>query len=234
MTTHPTAHCNSLNHDSVAIRESILNGNIFVARQLLDNHFPTVLNATKYTSQTPLPPRAFIPAEDAQFTALNPTTYSMGAERAQEPAYSCPVSLDHRHLSLNLRIQEFVEGLRTVPLTRTRLAASFYHGFVSSTTFGANPASYSPSTRALSPPPPPNIPKLLNEGQELWCLVSDLPSDSDRVLYMDELQNVGALIAYQVPETSPVAKYMSMQRREAVAEQINCAILCELPFPFSM
>lgn len=57
-------------------------------------------------------------------------------------------------------------------------------------------------------------------------MMSDLPSPSDKVLYMQELHNVGALIAYQVPETSPVAKYMSMERREAVAEQINSAILC--------
>ncbi|KAG8856068.1 hypothetical protein FRB96_006635 [Tulasnella sp. 330] len=106
---------------------------------------------------------------------------------------------------------------------------------MSSSTFGVNPAFYSLFKHSLSPPPPHDTLKLLSEGQELWCLMSDLPSASDKVLYMEELQNVGALIAYQVPETSPVSKYMSMQRREAVAEQINCAILHrtnQTPLPY--
>jgi len=57
------------------------------------------------------------------------------------------------------------------------------------------------------------------------------PSDQD--FYMEEIQNVGALMAYQVPEKSPVAKYLSMFRREAVADQINSAILCTLNFLIS-
>jgi hypothetical protein len=41
------------------------------------------------------------------------------------------------------------------------------------------------------------------------------------------LDQVGGLLAYKVPEKSPMARYLSQGRREAVADQINAAVLCK-------
>jgi hypothetical protein len=41
----------------------------------------------------------------------------------------------------------------------------------------------------------------------------------------DDAQDVVALIAYQQPNTSPVAHFLSVKHREEVAEALNSAIL---------
>jgi hypothetical protein len=54
-----------------------------------------------------------------------------------------------------------------------------------------------------------------------------LSNPTEREAYNKELENVTGLLAYPDPERSPVAKYLSHERREAVANQINTAILCK-------
>jgi hypothetical protein len=49
--------------------------------------------------------------------------------------------------------------------------------------------------------------------------------------YMDTLQDVIALIAYQNPETSPVGNLMTQQHREEVAKLVNSTILVSLGMP---
>ncbi|KAG8998271.1 hypothetical protein FRB94_006969 [Tulasnella sp. JGI-2019a] len=217
-----------------AIRESILDGNIFAARKILSDHFPTVLNTRPMLSTLPPSTSPLAPSDGSQSTSDTSNTKQEIVDEVQDLAHSCSVSLDPRHLSLNLQIQEFIEGLRTVPLTRTRPDSSS-HSFSPISKLLTHSVPQSLSRRAFSPPPPPDTQKLLSQAQELWCLMSELPSPGDKVLYMEELQNVGALMAYEVPETSPVSKYMSMQRREAVAEQINSAVLYRMnqaPLPY--
>lgn len=46
-------------------------------------------------------------------------------------------------------------------------------------------------------------------------------------MYLKELENVTALLAYTDLERSPVRKYLDQTRRAALAEQINSAIMCE-------
>jgi len=71
---------------------------------------------------------------------------------------------------------------------------------------------------------------ILMKAQKLHALTNMLPDPSDRATYLKELNNVGGLLAYQVPEKSSISKYLTMERREAVADQINRAILSEPVF----
>lgn len=53
----------------------------------------------------------------------------------------------------------------------------------------------------------------------------------DRAKYIKELSNVVGILAYKIPEESSVSRYLSQERRAAVAEQINSAILCKYNSP---
>jgi hypothetical protein len=69
--------------------------------------------------------------------------------------------------------------------------------------------------------------ELILRAQKLYALVELLRKPEDRATYLKELENVGGLLAYKVPEMSPMSKYLDQARRESVADQINRAILCE-------
>lgn len=71
----------------------------------------------------------------------------------------------------------------------------------------------------------PHVIKMIQHGQKLYALLEQIQNSAEKELYAQELVNVGALLAYPHPESSPLARYLSMERREAVAEQINKAIL---------
>lgn len=73
----------------------------------------------------------------------------------------------------------------------------------------------------------PHVLQLIQQGQKLYALLDQIVNMAEKELYAQELVNVGALLAYPEPENSPLARYLSMERREAVAEQINRAILGE-------
>lgn len=127
--------------------------------------------------------------------------------------------LDPTLLSLNLRIHAFIEACRTIPLP------------------------YAPSHRTtpIAPPEPrtnlsrdPDLmaderyqTELILRAQKLYALVELLRKPEDRATYLKELENVGGLLAYKVPEMSPMSKYLDQARRERVADQINRAILRE-------
>lgn len=150
---------------------------------------------------------------------MEPLSKSIHNFRSREPppdvrVNQSSVSLEPQHLSLNLSIQEFIESLRTIPLSRTRP--------LSPTELGAKLSDLS-----NSPKPSADPAEMLRRAQNLSVLVSELSVPDDQAIYMSELQSVSALMAYHVPEASPVAKYMSMEKREALAEQINRAILCK-------
>ena len=67
--------------------------------------------------------------------------------------------------------------------------------------------------------------ELIQKSRKLHELVKGLPKPKDREMYKKELTNVASLLAYACPEKSAVAKYLSWERRVAVSEQINRAIL---------
>ncbi|KAJ7046902.1 lish motif-containing protein [Mycena alexandri] len=114
-------------------------------------------------------------------------------------------TLNPAHLNLNLRILAFTEAFRALPLDRVM----------------------HPTEESFVPPADddPNTTELLSKAQKLHVLASMLPNPNERTAYTKELRNVACLLAYPDPENSPVAKYLSQERREAVANQINTAIL---------
>uniref|UniRef100_A0A0W0FLH5 CRA domain-containing protein n=1 Tax=Moniliophthora roreri TaxID=221103 RepID=A0A0W0FLH5_MONRR len=131
------------------------------------------------------------------------------------PAYVAPTSVDPLHLLLNLRVQAFIESCRTVPLD-----------------YPPNPESNSLQSRSEEDPDISidQQTALLKSAQKLSALAKTL-SDKDQPRYSVELKNVIGLIAYRKPETSPLKNYMTQERREALADQINSAILFRSELP---
>ncbi|KAF9469151.1 CTLH/CRA C-terminal to lish motif domain-containing protein, partial [Collybia nuda] len=133
--------------------------------------------------------------------------------------YIASTSVDPAHLTLNLRILSFIEACRTVPLDY----------------LPASDISKSPQPTTATPEVPTEPLEaqmvLLSKAQKLHALATALPNAADRAIYLKELNNVGGLLAYKVPETSSIAKYLSQERREAVADQINSAILDRSALP---
>lgn len=193
------------------IREHILEGRIDAARKLLEAEFPRVLEIPPGARPQPSP----VLYLQSLHSPHHPSSSSASTSRNTPPAPSQPraesaFSLDPRHLSINLFIQEFIESVRTVPLSKSRPAE------LGST----SPRALSMSDQA----------KLITRAQQLHLLASQLPSKGEQSAYQEELTNVCALMAYHLPETSPVGRYLSLARREAIAEQINCAILCQFRY----
>ncbi|KAJ6496969.1 lish motif-containing protein [Mycena vitilis] len=122
-------------------------------------------------------------------------------------------TLNPAHLNLNLRILAFTEAFRALPLDRV------LHPIPE--------ASSSPQEDESEP----QTTELLAKAHKLYVLASMLPNLAERTAYNKELRNVASLLAYPDAESSPVAKYLSQERREAVANQINTAILYRTGLP---
>jgi len=177
------------------IRIHLLSGRVDEATGLLNEHFPVVLSETEL--DTPQP-------------------------RKSAPALA-PTSVDPTHLSLNLRILAFTEASRTVPLEY--IPHLDQADDPSSSTL---PTKFTPSPKSPiydQDDPEAKQTELLCLAQKLYSSASQLQNANARAAYLKELGNVGGLLAYKHPENSPMAKYLSQERREAVADQIDTAIL---------
>jgi CTLH/CRA C-terminal to LisH motif domain len=171
------------------------------ATGLLNEHFPVVLSETELDIPQPSAPRKSAPG--LALTSVDPT-----------------------HLSLNLRILAFTEASRTVPLEYIpHLDEADDH---SSSTLPAKSAPSPKSPIYDQDDPEGKQTELLCLAQKLYLSANQLQNANARAAYLKELGNVGGLLAYKHPENSPLAKYLSQERREAVADQIDTAILCML------
>lgn len=130
------------------------------------------------------------------------------------------------HLLLNLRIQNFIEESRTTPLPWS--SDLLLHSIPPTQT--SSPAK---KHVGLDRPCSGSLAEseerkngLLNLMVELYTLARALPTQQDRTTYREELEDVGGLLAYPIPERSKdMHKHLGMSRREEVADQINEAIL---------
>ncbi|KAH9483919.1 Lysosomal amino acid transporter 1 [Psilocybe cubensis] len=179
-----------------AIRTEILRGRVDEAIALLDKHFPAVLRLNEPVSTSPTNNEPRLPASNIEYVSSTST----------EPA----------HLLLNLRILAFSEACRTIPLEYPPTSESESMDTDPPIHTGISEDSEEYHEQQLA---------LLARAQKLWAFSNTLPNPADRVTYTKELENVGGLLAYKVPEKSSMAKYLTMERREAVADQINRAIL---------
>lgn len=146
-------------------------------------------------------------------------------------------TVDPLHLNLNLRILAFTEACRTVPLPYPPPSAiSSLSGSPSLSDVdtdieeGDEPAptaSLIPDETTDPVAHQQHLSTLIVRIQKLYVLANALPKESDRRTYAEELDQVGGLLAYKVPEGSPMTRYLSQERREAVADQINAAVLCK-------
>ncbi|KAI0636966.1 hypothetical protein C8Q77DRAFT_1095367 [Trametes polyzona] len=182
------------------IRNHIMTGRIDEATELIKQHFPAVFTET---------------TED---TIIPPSTRRFG--------FRPPTSVDPTHLALNLRMQAFVEAARTIPLLYTPVGSDtpLPHPPLLSGARLASPGGGEDADMLENDAEQANA-QLLHRAQSLYAEVARLPRPTDRAMYLDELGRVGGILAYSVPERSPLSDYMTLSRREAVADQIDRAIL---------
>jgi len=178
------------------IRSQILSGRVDDAIALLRKHFPSVLR------------------ENDSGSASTSGTAEPRPSSSNNIEYVSSTSTEPAHLILNLRILAFSEACRTVPLEYPPSKHSALTNSISTTT----PADVEDNSDSQQM-------ALLATAQKLYALSNTLPNPVDRATYLKELENVGGLLAYKVPEKSSMAKYLTLERREAVADQINRAIL---------
>ncbi|KAF8583208.1 hypothetical protein K439DRAFT_1390772 [Ramaria rubella] len=138
------------------------------------------------------------------------------------------------HLFLNLRIQNFIEQSRTMslPWPSDLLLQSSPSTQNSSPVHKLACLDNSCLSWSDSKEDEERKSRLLNLMNELYMLVFALPISKDRDIYQSELLTVGGLLAYPVPEKSKeMRSYLDSSRREAVADQINEAILFRTNVP---
>lgn len=137
--------------------------------------------------------------------------------------YVASPSIAPAHLLINLRIAAFIEACRTVPLDYPPRRSEH----------DADPSLSKKGTIEPNEDHDSNADSLeqqtalLKSAQKLYALATMLPQKSDQDIYTKELGNISGLLAYKVPEESSMAKYLSQERREAVADQVNRAIICK-------
>lgn len=187
------------------MRGLILAGKIDQAIRKMDKHFPSVLGASKERS---------VPASKMS-TASN-----------------IPISVASTHLALNLRIQSFLELSRTLPLphpSETHLTSTerILSPSMASKT-GQQAASSTDKTAQKK-----KQAALLAAAQSLLIETNRLEPKT-RALYLKELTEVSVVMAYPHPEFSPAKAYLGMERRQALAEQVDAAILCRYRSPCVM
>ncbi|KAI5119179.1 hypothetical protein M0805_000633 [Coniferiporia weirii] len=188
------------------IKFHILSGRVDEATQLLNTHFPSVLQ--EHDEDAPPSSRVLGPDAFSPFARVH---------------YTSQLSTKPIHIALNLRILAFIEAARTIPLP---YASDPQRGSNAASSVGSS-AGAERSSDAYSA----QQTELLHRAQRLYASVESLRDVRDRDLYRKELNSVGGLLAYRVPESSKISKYMEQGRREAVADQVNSAILYHMGQP---
>ena len=200
---------------------------------LLHTHFPTVLTRSSLDAEM----------DDDSYLVPNQKRRKVDPNTPPSPnpatiQFLKSTTVDPLHLNLNLRILAFTEACRTVPcpyppssLMSSLTGSPSLSDVDTDIDVGDEPAEAPDLIPDEATDPiahQQHLDNLITRIQKLYVLAKALPKESDRKTYTEELNQVGGLLAYRVPEESPMARYLSQERREAVADQINAAVLCEL------
>jgi len=180
----------------LAIRGLILAGKIDQAIRKMDKHFPAVLGVSKERS---------VPASKIS-TASN-----------------IPISVASTHLALNLRIQSFLELSRTLPLPNPSETLLTSTERIPSPSMASKTGQQAASSTDRASQKKKQA-ALLTAAQSLLIETNRL-EPKYRALYLKELTEVSVVMAYPQPELSPAKTYLGMERRQALAEQVDAAIL---------
>lgn len=178
-------------------------GKIDQAIRKMDKHFPSVLSVSKERS---------IPASKIS------------------AASNIPISVASTHLALNLRIQSFLELSRTLPFphpSETPLTSTERIQPPSMASKAGQQATSSTDRASQKK----KQAALLAAAQSLLIETNRL-EPKHRALYLKELTEVSVVMAYPQPELSPAKTYLGMERRQALAEQVDAAILCRYRSPY--
>jgi CTLH/CRA C-terminal to LisH motif domain len=189
------------------IQTNILSGRIDDAIDLLNANFPSTLSAMSTSAAT------------------ESVTPSLENSKLKLVKTVLPFTVEPAHLYLELRILAFIEASRTKPLPYEPLRPP-------SLDLEPTPR-ISPSNNLRDPSGEldgdAHLSRLLKHVYELYDCSQALQDPHERAGYQHELSAVSSLLAYKVPEQSPMAKYLSQERRQVVADEINSAILCLSP-----
>ncbi|GAC95610.1 LisH motif-containing protein [Pseudozyma hubeiensis SY62] len=223
------------------IKDYIISGQIRQAMDMINEHFPTVLNSAAAAAAA-----AASGSSNGSKSTRSKTGSSAGsAGDKMFPAN--PTSMEPDHLLLNLQIQVFIEAIRSAssaqlaPSSTAQLSAS--NGGLPSLATTTPGIAASAISRAASPAPStsssngsatsatgtnaalnPALHSALAYAQGLYASAQKLPSFW-RAMYLKELEQVTALLAYTDVEHSPVRRFLHRSRKVALAEQVNSAIL---------
>ncbi|ORX36588.1 CTLH/CRA C-terminal to lish motif domain-domain-containing protein [Kockovaella imperatae] len=143
-----------------------------------------------------------------------------------------PTSTTPSHVALNLQIQQFIESFRQLAPSSPSSSTSSITSLTSSmylpvpgtngTTTTSNGNALGASGSGLSPKI--TLINALTAAQGLHTEAKKLPPEV-RAVYLQEIKDVGALFAYTDPETSILKGFLDQNRRIALADQVNRAIL---------
>lgn len=154
--------------------------------------------------------------------------------------YALPVmhlSLRPAHVKLNLSIQAFIESFRQLaPSSSPSTPSSSVGDLSGSMSMSMSTSIHVPSGAGKGPQggsglssSAVTLTNALTAAQGLHAEAKKLDPE-DRAVYLQEIKDVGALLAYTDPETSILKGFLEQTRRIALADQVNRAILCELSF----
>jgi hypothetical protein len=205
----------------------ILNGAIGRAIDELQSHYPAVLDSSNDngdSTRTNVPSRSNghgngttngngNGASNGNGHSENSTTLAPAriydpptAQPNSKPSF--PLSTSPSQIILNLHIQQFIESFRSLPQPVSPSS--------SISTSMSMSMSMSQSTGGLQ--------HALTAASGLHAEAA-LLEPSIRAVYVREITEAGALFAYTDPDNSPVGGFLQQERRIALAEQVNRAIL---------
>lgn len=217
------------------VRTQILHGNISAATSLLTTYFPQVLSASdSYPSAS----------MDKLSSSFKPGPSANGDNVVQNPSSATPpddkngpfpaprtarplstTSFKPSHTHLNLLIQGFIETLRTVPVGPPQdLLGNSLASPGASLTAASSPAS---SIHSASSAVSATSGAALSQARTIHLTIDRLEDGPSKDWYKIEFKGAMGLLAYASAEMAhPVVRtYLEYSRREALAEQINSAIL---------
>ncbi|WWC89256.1 uncharacterized protein L201_004177 [Kwoniella dendrophila CBS 6074] len=209
------------------ILDHILNGSISKSVELLNEHFPAVLNDSSESSSS---------SSSSSITNGNSSIpyYRYNTSTNTTTNHSIPVlykSTEPSHVKLNLQIQQFIEYFRQLnPSSSTSTFDSNSNGLDSSSSPSSSIGSLSGSTSSIttngnnSNSSNGNLINALSAAQGLHSEAKKLPAEI-RAIYLQEIKDVGALFAYTNPEQSILKGFLDQNRRIKLSEMINSAIL---------
>lgn len=189
------------------VQTSILSGRIDDAIDRLNADFPSTL------------PSSVLTCADTKSSAT--TLAEEERPRSKFVKTVLPFTVEPAHLYLDLRILAFIEASRTKPLP--------YPLTIPAASDPEPPTRISPPNNFRDPSVEADgdahLSRLLKHVHEIYDCVQALQDPHERAEYQHELSAVSGLLAYKVPEQSPMAKYLTQARRETLADEINSAIL---------